>query len=206
MLKRSMRSATTMSGLVREGFAESLKPRAGGDGVALTAATLRSLSVIAADARGRGIANRRPGFANRLAIPRGITVLSLDRSGDGTTIAADSLARSLGRDLYRVDLSTVLSPYVGETEKNLRRIFDAAESAGAILLFDEADALFGKRTDVKDSHDRYANLEVGYLLQRMEAYPGIAILAVGGDTDIDRTTRRRFRHVLDIPCPPGTRC
>src|SRR5207245_30617 len=106
----------------------------------------------------------------------GICVLFAGPSGTGKTTAAEVLAGALQLDLYRIDLSAVVSKYIGETEKNLRRIFDAAEQSGAILLFDEADALFGKRGEVKDSHDRYANIEVSYLLQRMETYPGLAIL------------------------------
>src|SRR5204863_9938553 len=94
----------------------------------------------------------------------------------GKTMAAEVLARELKLDLFRIDLSQVINKYIGETEKNLRRVFDAAEGGGAILLFDEADALFGKRSEVKDSHDRYANIEVSYLLQRMEQYRGLAIL------------------------------
>ena len=109
-------------------------------------------------------------------------------SGTGKTLAAEVLANDLRLDLYRIDLSQVVSKYIGETEKNLRRVFDAAEDGGAILLFDEADALFGKRSEVKDSHDRYANIEVGYLLQRMEAYRGLAILTT--NLQGERSTRR----------------
>ena len=101
-------------------------------------------------------------------------------------MAAEVLAGELGLDLYRIDLAAVVSKYIGETEKNLRRVFDAAEASGAVLLFDEADALFGKRSEVKDSHDRYANIEVGYLLQRMEAYRGLAILTTNLRSALDR--------------------
>ena len=107
----------------------------------------------------------------------GISALFAGESGTGKTMAAEVIANELRLDLYRIDLSEVVNKYIGETEKNLRRIFDAAEDGGAILFFDEADALFGKRTEVKDSHDRYANIEINYLLQRMEAYRGLAILA-----------------------------
>src|SRR5206468_8822634 len=103
----------------------------------------------------------------------------------GKTKAAEVLAGELRLDLYRIDLSSVVSKYIGETEKNLRQVFDAAEDGGAILLFDEADALFGKRTDVKDSHDRYANIEVSYLLQRMEAHRGLAILTTNLKSALD---------------------
>jgi SpoVK/Ycf46/Vps4 family AAA+-type ATPase len=111
------------------------------------------------------------------------------------------LANELHLDLYRVDLSSVVSKYIGETEKNLRRIFDAAEMGGAILLFDEADALFGKRSEVKDSHDRYANMEVAYLLQRMEAYRGLAILTTNLKNSLDQAFLRRLRFVVHFTFP-----
>ena len=111
------------------------------------------------------------------------------------------LANELRLDLYRIDLSQVVSKYIGETEKNLRRVFDAAEEGGAILLFDEADALFGKRSEVKDSHDRYANIEVSYLLQRMEAYRGLAILTTNMKHALDTAFLRRLRFVVHFPFP-----
>jgi SpoVK/Ycf46/Vps4 family AAA+-type ATPase len=116
-------------------------------------------------------------------------------------MAAEVLARVLRLDLYRIDLSTVVSKYIGETEKNLRRVFDAADEGGAILLFDEADALFGKRSEVKDSHDRYANIEVSYLLQRMEAYRGLAILTTNLKDSLDTAFLRRLRFVVQFPAP-----
>ena len=116
-------------------------------------------------------------------------------------MAAEVLANELRLDLYRIDLSAVVSKYIGETEKNLRRVFDAAEDGGAILFFDEADALFGKRSEVKDSHDRYANIEVNYLLQRMEAYRGLAILATNMKSALDTAFLRRLRFVVDFPFP-----
>jgi SpoVK/Ycf46/Vps4 family AAA+-type ATPase len=122
-------------------------------------------------------------------------------SGTGKTMAAEVLARELELDLYRIDLSQVVSKYIGETEKNLRRVFDAAETGGTILLFDEADALFGKRTEVKDSHDRYANIEVSYLLQRMEAYRGLAILTTNQRDALDQAFARRIRFVVSFPFP-----
>ncbi|MFD0346197.1 ATP-binding protein [Kitasatospora aburaviensis] len=111
------------------------------------------------------------------------------------------LARELHLDLYRIDLSAVMSKYIGETEKNLRRLFDAAERGGAVLLFDEAEALYGRRSEVKDSHDRYANVQVGYLLQRMESYRGLAILATNMKGALDQAFTRRLRFVLDFPFP-----
>jgi SpoVK/Ycf46/Vps4 family AAA+-type ATPase len=111
------------------------------------------------------------------------------------------MAGELRLDLYRIDLSQVVSKYIGETEKNLRRVFDAAEEAGAVLLFDEADALFGKRSEVRDSHDRYANIEVSYLLQRMEAYRGLAILTTNMKQALDPAFTRRIRFVVQFPFP-----
>ncbi len=116
-------------------------------------------------------------------------------------MAAEVLAAELRLDLYRIDLSSVVSKYIGETEKNLRRVFDAAEEGGAILLFDEADALFGKRSEVKDSHDRYANIEVSYLLQRMEAYRGLAILTSNFKDALDTAFLRRLRFIVHFPFP-----
>ena len=116
-------------------------------------------------------------------------------------MAGEVLANELRLDLYRIDLATVVSKYIGETEKNLRRVFDAAEEGGAILLFDEADALFGKRSEVKDSHDRYANIEVSYLLQRMEAYRGLAILTTNLRSALDPAFLRRIRFVVEFPFP-----
>src|SRR5581483_2423020 len=117
------------------------------------------------------------------------------------TMAAEVIANELRLDLYRIDLSAVVSKYIGETEKNLRRLFDAAEDGGAILFFDEADALFGKRSEVKDSHDRYANIEINYLLQRMEAYRGLAILATNMKSAMDTAFMRRLRFVVSFSFP-----
>jgi SpoVK/Ycf46/Vps4 family AAA+-type ATPase len=120
-------------------------------------------------------------------------------SGTGKTLAAEILSKSTGLDLYRIDLSRVVSKYIGETEKNLSRIFDAAENHNWILFFDEADALFGKRTDVKDSHDRFANSQVTYLLGRMEEYEGLSILSTNFKKNIDDAFVRRFQSVISFP-------
>jgi SpoVK/Ycf46/Vps4 family AAA+-type ATPase len=141
------------------------------------------------------------GFAERSPRGLGITVLFHGPSGTGKTMAAEVLANELQLDLYHIDLSTVVSKYIGETEKNLRQVFDAAEQGGLILLFDEADALFGKRSEVKDSHDRYANIEVSYLLQRMEAYRGLAILTTNNKSALDPAFMRRIRFVIQFPFP-----
>jgi ATP-dependent 26S proteasome regulatory subunit len=131
----------------------------------------------------------------------GVTALFSGNSGTGKTMAAEALAGELCLDLFRIDLSTVMSKYIGETEKNLRKVFDAAEDGGAILFFDEADALFGKRSEVKDSHDRYANIEIAYLLQRMESYRGLAILATNMKNTIDQAFMRRITFTVNFPFP-----
>jgi len=141
------------------------------------------------------------GFGSREKRGLGVTALFSGQSGTGKTMAAGVIAKTLNLDLYRIDLSTVVSKYIGETEKNLRKIFDAAETGGCILLFDEADALFGKRTEVKDSHDRHANVEVSYLLQRMEAYQGLAILTTNLKSSLDQAFLRRIRFVIPFPFP-----
>jgi DNA polymerase III delta prime subunit len=141
------------------------------------------------------------GFVRKMNRGLGITALFAGESGTGKTLAAEVLANELRLNLYRIDLSAVVSKYIGETEKNLRRVFDAAEDGGAILFFDEADALFGKRSEVKDSHDRYANIEVNYLLQRMEAYRGLAILATNMRSALDTAFTRRLRFIVTFPFP-----
>ena len=141
------------------------------------------------------------GFASQGSRGLGISALFAGASGTGKTMSAEVLAGTLELDLYRIDLSAVVSKYIGETEKNLRRIFDAADSGGVILLFDEADALFGKRSEVKDSHDRYANIEVSYLLQRMESYRGLAILTTNMRSALDGAFLRRIRFIVQFPFP-----
>ena len=141
------------------------------------------------------------GFAQKGDRGLGISALFYGESGTGKTMAAEVLAQACHLDLYRIDLSTVVSKYIGETEKNLRRIFDTAEAGGVILLFDEADALFGQRTEVKDSHDRHANIEVSYLLQRMETYQGLAILTSNLKSNLDQAFLRRLRFIVPFPFP-----
>ena len=141
------------------------------------------------------------GFGARMNRGLGITALFTGPSGTGKSMAAEVIANALRLNLYRIDLSAVVSKYIGETEKNLRRLFDAAEDGGALLFFDEADALFGKRSEVKDSHDRYANMEINYLLQRMEQYAGVAILATNKRTALDTAFLRRLRFVVTFPLP-----
>lgn len=141
------------------------------------------------------------GFARSGDRGLGISALFTGDSGTGKTTAAEAIAYELDLDLYRIDLSMVVNKYIGETEKNLKKIFDAAEDGGAILMFDEADALFGKRSEVKDSHDRYANIEVGYLLQRMESYRGLAILTTNMRNSLDRAFTRRIRFIVNFRFP-----
>ncbi|WP_431066960.1 ATP-binding protein [Methylotuvimicrobium sp.] len=141
------------------------------------------------------------GFRSKLNRGLGINALFTGESGTGKTMAAEVIANELQLDLFRIDLSAVVSKYIGETEKNLRKLFDSAEDSGAILFFDEADALFGKRSEVKDSHDRYANIEINYLLQRMEAYRGLAILATNMKGALDKAFMRRLRFIVDFPFP-----
>ncbi len=162
------------------------------------------LHEIAAHVSKRAMVYNNWGFAGKHQRGLGITALFSGPSGTGKTLAADVLARELHLDLYKIELSSVVSKYIGETEKNLERIFDAAESGGVILLFDEADSIFGKRSEVKDSHDRHANMEVSYLLQRMEAYPGLAILTTNFPNNLDSAFLRRLRFVVQFPFPSIT--
>ena len=141
------------------------------------------------------------GFDRKLSRGKGLGVLFAGPSGTGKTMTAEIIAGQLSLDLYQIDLSTVVSKYIGETEKNLGRIFAEAESSNAILFFDEADALFGKRSEVKDAHDRYANIEVGYLLQRMEEYEGMVILATNFRKNMDEAFVRRLHFTVEFPFP-----
>ncbi|MBD1867186.1 ATP-binding protein [Cyanobacteria bacterium FACHB-471] len=159
------------------------------------------LQSIAAHVRQRETVYETWGFASKSGRGLGISALFAGASGTGKTMSAEVLALELQLDLYRIDLSSVVSKYIGETEKNLRKVFDAAEAGTTILLFDEADALFGKRSEVKDSHDRYANMEVSYLLQRMEAYRGLAILTTNLKDAIDPAFLRRLRFIVKFPFP-----
>ena len=183
-------------------LAERIEAKAGWDDLVLAAPRGAVLREIAGQVSHRLRVYESWGFRDRLsARGLGITALFAGPSGTGKTLAAEVIASALSLDLYRIDLSAVVSKYIGETEKNLRRIFDAAEAGGAVLLFDEADALFGKRSEVKDSHDRYANIEVGYLLQRMESYAGLAILSTNMKQNLDQAFLRRIRFIVDFPFP-----
>ncbi len=182
-------------------LAQRLEPRATWDDLVLPEGQLMLLHDLVRHVRHRALVYDTWGFGLQSVRGLGITALFTGESGTGKTMAAEVIAGELGHDLYRIDLASVVSKYIGETEKNLRAVFDAAETSGAVLLFDEADALFGRRSDVKDSHDRYANLEVAYLLQRMESYRGLAILTTNLRSTIDRAFLRRLRFVINFPFP-----
>jgi SpoVK/Ycf46/Vps4 family AAA+-type ATPase len=141
------------------------------------------------------------GFDRKLSLGKGLNMLFAGPSGTGKTMAAEIMAGELGLDVYKIDLSTVVSKYIGETEKNLARIFAEAETSNAILFFDEADALFGKRTEVRDSHDRYANIEINYLLQKMEEHEGVVILATNFRKNMDDAFVRRMHFTVEFPLP-----
>jgi hypothetical protein len=182
-------------------LAQRIEPAATWEELVLPEAQRQLLHEITAHVRQRTKVYETWGFAEKGERGLGISALFAGSSGTGKTMAAEVLARELSLDLYRIDLSSVVSKYIGETEKNLRRVFDAAEEGGAILLFDEADALFGKRSEVKDSHDRYANIEVSYLLQRMESYRGLAILTTNLKNALDPAFLRRLRFIVQFPFP-----
>ncbi|WP_327417815.1 ATP-binding protein [Streptomyces sp. NBC_01233] len=182
-------------------LAQRLDSRVGWEDIVLPEEETALLRQIADQVAQRATVHDRWGFGERVSRGLGISALFTGPSGTGKTMAAEVLAGHLGLDLYRVDLSAAVSKYIGETEKNLRRLFDAAEPGGAILFFDEADALFGKRSEVKDSHDRYANIEVSYLLQQMEAYRGLAILATNQRRALDTAFLRRLRFIVPFAFP-----
>jgi hypothetical protein len=182
-------------------LAERIESGAGWDRLVLPAEQLSVLHEIAAHVRHRALVHDAWGFADRLGRSLGVSALFTGPSGTGKTLAAEVLANELRLDLFRIDLSQLVSKYLGETEKNLAAVFEAAERGGAVLLFDEADALFGKRTAVKDSHDRYANIEVSYLLQRMESYRSLAILTTNQRAAMDQAFLRRLRFLVSFPFP-----
>jgi ATPase family associated with various cellular activities (AAA)/Winged helix domain, variant len=187
-----------------ERLAQRLEPLAGWEDLVLPAPQSQTLQEIAIQVRHRIKVYEDWGFSKRGKRGLGISALFAGPSGTGKTMAAEVLAGDLRLDLYRIDLSQVVNKYIGETEKNLSRVFDEAESGGAILFFDEADALFGKRSEVHDSHDRYANIEISYLLQRMESYLGLAILATNMKSALDAAFLRRIRFVVDFPFPDAS--
>jgi hypothetical protein len=184
-----------------DGLCERVESVATWDDLVLPEAQRQILRDITAHVRHRATVYDQWGFGDHRARGLGVTALFAGASGTGKTMAAEVIGNELHLDVYRIDLSAVVSKYIGETEKNLRRIFDAADEGGVVLLFDEADALFGKRSEVKDSHDRYANIEVSYLLQRMEGYRGLAILTTNLKSALDTAFLRRIRFVVQFPFP-----
>jgi hypothetical protein len=182
-------------------LAQRLDPKATWDNIVLPEEETTLLHQIADQVRQRNTVYQEWGFDQRMNRGMGISALFAGESGTGKTMAAEVIANDLQLNLYRIDLSAVVSKYIGETEKNLRRLFDAAEDGGSILFFDEADALFGKRSEVKDSHDRYANIEINYLLQRMEAFRGLAILATNLKSSLDYAFVRRLRFIVNFTFP-----
>ncbi|WP_257236721.1 ATP-binding protein [Nostoc sp. 'Peltigera malacea cyanobiont' DB3992] len=184
-----------------DSLAQRLDPKATWDDIVLASEETNLLHQIADQIRQRSQVYQQWGFHNRMNRGMGISALFAGESGTGKTMAAEVIANDLQLNLYRIDLSAVVNKYIGETEKNLRRLFDAAEDGGAILFFDEADALFGKRSEVKDSHDRHANIEVNYLLQRLEAYRGLAILATNLKSSLDHAFMRRLRFIVNFSFP-----
>ena len=194
--------AARRSTRVRPGaLARRLKPRAGWADLVLPPAQVAQLQALVAAVRQRSLVLDDWGFAHRSTRGLGTLVLFAGASGTGKTLAAEVVAHELGLDLLHVDLSQAVSKYIGETEKNLGAVFDAAEAGSAVLLFDEADTLFGKRTEVRDSHDRYANLEVGYLLQRTEEFRGLAVLTTNARSAVDQAFLRRLHAVVTFPYP-----
>ncbi|WP_152042260.1 ATP-binding protein [Salinigranum salinum] len=182
-------------------LAKRVEPTYTWDDIVLPADRLAHLREVAAHLRHRGRVYDEWAFARKFSLGNGLNVLFTGASGTGKTMAAEVVANDAGLELYKIDLSTVVSKYIGETEKNLSRVFDEAETSDAILFFDEADALFGKRTEVKDSHDRYANIEVNYLLQRIEEHDGTVVLTTNFAGNIDDAFRRRIHHSVDFPVP-----
>jgi AAA+ superfamily predicted ATPase len=182
-------------------LAQRINVNAGWDDLILPEREHQTLQMITAQVRQRMQVYQDWGFGGNQQRGLGITALFAGASGTGKTLAAEAIASTLNLDVYRIDLSSIISKYIGETEKNLRKLFDAAEGGGVILLFDEADALFGKRSDVKDSRDRHANVEVAYLLQRIEAFQGLAILTTNLKNSLDQAFLRRIRFVINFPFP-----
>jgi SpoVK/Ycf46/Vps4 family AAA+-type ATPase len=181
--------------------AKKIEPRHDWDDLVLPKDQVKQLHEMCDQIKYRHIVFDEWGFDGKLSMGKGLNALFAGPSGTGKTMAAEVIAGDLGLDLYKIDLSTVMSKYVGETEKNLERIFSAAHNSNAILFFDEADALFGKRSEVKDAHDRYANVEISYLLQKMEEYDGLVILTSNLSQNMDEAFVRRMHFTVEFPYP-----
>ena len=195
------RAARAQSGAALAPMARRIIARRRWDDVVLPAQLITALHEIVARVVHRKRVFEEWGFGARFSSPAGVTALFAGPSGTGKTLAAEVVAADLGLDLFRIDLARIVSKYIGETEKNLDRVFEAARDANGVLLFDEAGALFGKRTDVRDAHDRYANLEVAYLLQKMEEFDGLAILSTNQRQNMDEAFTRRLAFTIHFPFP-----
>lgn len=182
-------------------LARAIVPRAGWDDLVLPAERTAQLREVADQVRHRAVVHETWGFDAKLHTGRGLVVLFSGPPGTGKTMAAEVLAHTLGLDLYAIDLSAMVSKYIGETEKNLARVFADAASSNAVLFFDEADALFGRRSAVRDAHDRYANTEISYLLQRVEAHDGLVVLASNLRKNMDEAFVRRLHATVEFPVP-----
>lgn len=194
-------AARAQSGHDLQSLAHKIEPLYTWDDIVLPPAARTQLHEICRQVIHRRQVLHQWGFGRRLSLGKGVNALFAGPSGTGKTMAADIIANELGLELYKIDLSGIVSKYIGETEKNLERIFRAAANANAILFFDEADALFGKRSEVRDSHDRYANIEISYLLQKIEAYDGLAILASNLRQNLDEAFIRRLAFTIHFPFP-----
>lgn len=194
-------AARLHSGRHLSGLAKKIEPRYHWEDLVLPETPVTMLRELVGMVKSRPRVLEEWGLGRKLTSSLGVSALFTGPPGTGKTLAAQIIANELGIDLYRIDLSTIVSKYVGETEKNLERIFNEAQTSNAILFFDEADAIFGKRSEVKDAQDRYANIEVGYLLQRMEAYDGIAILATNLRANLDEAFTRRLQFIINFPFP-----
>ena len=182
-----------------EGLSKQIKLTATWENLNLSQETITKLREICSQFKQRKSISRERVFGKNLVRDKGLSVIFSGPSDTDKTLAAEVISKELALDLIKINLSSVVSKYIGETEKNLEKLFDKAERASAVLFFDEADALFGKRSKVKDSHDRYTNIEINYLLQRMEEYTGIAILATNLFQSLDKAFIRRMRFVVEFP-------
>lgn len=194
-------AARMHSGYHLADMAQKIEPRYVWEDLVLPETPITMLKEMVSMVQSRPLVLETWGLGRKLTAGAGVSALFSGDPGTGKTLAAQIMANQLGIDLYRIDLSSVVSKYVGETEKNLERIFSEASESNAILFFDEADSIFGKRSEVKDAHDRYANIEVGYLLQRMENYNGVAILATNLRANLDEAFTRRLQFIINFPFP-----
>lgn len=191
-------------GVPASSLARRIEPKHNWDDLVLPRVQSEQLAAICSHAKHSSIVYGAWGFDRKLSLGRGLNVLFSGPPGTGKTMAAEVIAAELGVEMLKIDLSQITSKYIGETEKNLRQLFDQAASANAILFFDEADALLGKRSEVKDAHDRYANTETAYLLQKMEEYPGITVLATNLRQNLDEAFTRRMRFIIEFSLPESS--